>query len=76
MFNVNKRNSMVSRLGQREEIKKMQKKKKEAKLRRRKGEADADRLSLDETNSVEDEKAQKAKALRFDMSNAQKKLVK
>ena len=68
---------MVSGLGQRENIKKLQKKKKqEVRHRRRKGGQHADRLASDDSDSAEDEQAQKAKALRFDMSNAQKKLVK
>ena len=74
---MHQRNSMVSGLGQRENIKKLQKKKKqEVRRRRRKGGLHADRLASDDSDSAEDEQAQKAKALRFDMSNAQKKLVK
>ena len=73
---MNQRNSMVSGLGQRENIKKLQKKKQEVRHRRRKGGQHADRPASDDSDSAEDEQAQKAKALRFDMSNAQKKLVK
>ena len=75
---MHQRNSMVSGLGQRENIKKLQKKKKkqEVRRRRRKGGLHADRLASDDSDSAEDEQAQKVKALRFDMTNAQKKLLK
>ena len=73
---MNQRNSMLSGLGQRENIKKLQKKKQEVRRRRRKGGQHADRPASDDSDSAEDEQAQKVKALRFDMTNAQKKLLK